>query len=108
LAQLYGTLGGEVVMAGKPFSPVYRVGLETAARELGRNLDPTRILCIGDGIGTDVKGANGAGLDCLFIAAGVHGADAITAGGGLDAQKANALLEAEGAHARYAMPRLVW
>jgi ribonucleotide monophosphatase NagD (HAD superfamily) len=30
---------------------------------------------VGDGLLTDIKGANGAGLDVLFIADGVHGED---------------------------------
>ena len=28
---------------------------------------------MGDGLVTDIKGANGAGLEALFIADGVHG-----------------------------------
>jgi HAD superfamily hydrolase (TIGR01459 family) len=108
LAQLYGELGGEVVMAGKPHAPIYRVGLETVERELGRPADRSRLLCIGDGIGTDVKGANAAGLACLFIAAGIHGAEAVTAAGGLDGEKVDALLAGQGARADYAMPRLAW
>ena len=108
LAQLYGELGGEVVMAGKPHAPIYRVGLAAVARELGRTPDRSRLLCIGDGIGTDVKGANGAGLACLFIAAGIHGADAVTAAGELDGGKVERLLADQGAKADYAMPRLVW
>ena len=32
-----------------------------------------RVLAIGDGLHTDIKGANNAGLDALFIADGVHG-----------------------------------
>jgi ribonucleotide monophosphatase NagD (HAD superfamily) len=30
---------------------------------------------VGDGLLTDIKGANGAGLEALFIADGVHGED---------------------------------
>jgi ribonucleotide monophosphatase NagD (HAD superfamily) len=30
---------------------------------------------VGDGLLTDIKGANGAGLEVLFIADGVHGED---------------------------------
>ena len=34
-----------------------------------------RPLAIGDGLNTDIKGANGMGLDALFIADGIHGED---------------------------------
>lgn len=108
LAQLYGELGGEVVMAGKPFAPVYRAGLAAVERTLGRAPDRSRLLCIGDGVGTDVKGANAQGLACLFIAHGVHGREAVDAEGRLDGEKVAALLAGEGARADYALPRLVW
>ena len=36
---------------------------------------PKRPLAVGDGLLTDIKGANGAGLEALFIADGVHGED---------------------------------
>ena len=40
----------------------------------------SRLLAIGDGMHTDIKGANVAGIDALFIADGVHGEeiDAVT------------------------------
>src|SRR5690606_38233194 len=59
LAELYQSMGGEVVMAGKPFAPVYRQALAAVDRAAGRAIDPARVLAIGDGLGTDVKGANG-------------------------------------------------
>ena len=40
---------------------------------LGR--EPKRPLAVGDGLLTDIKGANAAGLEALFIADGVHGED---------------------------------
>ena len=56
----------------------------------------------------DVLGANGQGLDCLFVASGIHGDLARGADGRVDVARAEALLAAEGAHARYAMLDLVW
>jgi hypothetical protein len=44
-------------------------------RAQGSGRDIARPLAIGDGIETDIKGANGAGLDALFIADGIHGED---------------------------------
>jgi HAD superfamily hydrolase (TIGR01459 family) len=66
LAQAYEKLGGEVIYYGKPHLPVYRAALAAAG-------NPKRPLAVGDGLLTDIKGANAAGLDVLFIADGVHG-----------------------------------
>jgi ribonucleotide monophosphatase NagD (HAD superfamily) len=62
-----------------------------------------RTLVIGDGIGTDILGAQRAGLDALFIGGGVHGAELQAHPGAL----AN-LLEKGGVTARAAMPALMW
>jgi HAD superfamily hydrolase (TIGR01459 family) len=108
LAELYETLGGPVVMAGKPFSPIYELALAEAAALLGRPVDRARVLCIGDGVATDVEGAGAQGLDCLFIVSGIHGHDAFDGDGGLDPDLAQALLASEGAFAALAMGRLAW
>ena len=68
LAANYEKLGGQVIYYGKPHRPVYEMALAAAG-------NPKRPLAVGDGLLTDVKGANGAGLDVLFIADGVHGED---------------------------------
>ena len=108
LADVYAELGGgEVVMAGKPFAPIYALALAEAERLAGRPLDPARVLCIGDGLPTDVAGANARGLDLLFVAGGIHAAEVLGADGRLDPALTAALLGAAGAHARYALPRLV-
>jgi len=108
VADLYEALGGRVLMAGKPYRPIYDLALKEAERLLGRPVDRARVLCIGDGVVTDVLGANAQGLDCLFIAQGIHGAKARGEDGRLDAESAAALLRAEGAHARYAALELAW
>ena len=107
LAQLYETLGGKVVMAGKPHAPIYDLCVAEAERLSGGPVARSRMLCIGDGVATDVKGANAQGLDVLFIAAGIHGAETITPEG-LDAAAVEALLRQEGAQARFAMADLAW
>ena len=66
LAQAYERLGGEVIYYGKPHLPVYRAALAAAG-------NPKRPLAVGDGLLTDIRGANAAGLPVLFIADGVHG-----------------------------------
>ena len=108
LADLYKDLGGTVLMAGKPYAPIYELSLAEAARLLGRDIDPARVLCIGDGVHTDVLGAEERGLDCLFVAKGIHGDAAMGPDGRLSAPAVDALLAAEGVKARYAMADLVW
>lgn len=106
LADLYESLGGKVLMAGKPYPPIYDLSLE-AAEALGEPVDRSRVLCIGDGAPTDVQGANDQGLDCFFIACGIHAGDLMT-GGNLDPQRTEALLAETGLHAAYAAPTLDW
>lgn len=108
LADLYESLGGRVTMAGKPFGPIYELALTEAETLLGRPADRSRVLCIGDGVVTDVLGANRQALDCLFIAQGIHGDAARGADGRLDPAKAAELLKAETTYARYAALDLAW
>ena len=72
IADLYGSLGGEVVYAGKPYAPIYEMALAKAQTLRGRRAQRTRVLAIGDSIRTDVKGASAFGADCLFVTAGIH------------------------------------
>ena len=108
LADLYESLGGRVTMAGKPYGPIYELAIDEGERLLGRPVDRSRVLCIGDGVVTDVLGANRQALDCLFIAQGIHGDAAKGADGRLDPARAGALLRAETTWARYAMLDLAW
>lgn len=107
LAQLYAQMGGEVIMAGKPHAPIYGLCLGEAEALLGRAIDRSRVLCIGDGLPTDVKGANGQGLDILFVASGIHGAETVGPDG-LDAAAVERLLAADGLSATYAIADLAW
>ncbi len=108
LADLYAEMGGRVLMAGKPYAPIYDLCLAEASRLLGRPVDPRRVLCIGDGVHTDVQGAQQQGLDCLFIARGIHGEAAMGPDGRLSPAAVDALLAAEGVKAGYAMADLQW
>jgi HAD superfamily hydrolase (TIGR01459 family) len=106
LADLYAALGGPVIMAGKPHGPIYDLCLAAARALVGRS--DIRVLCIGDGIATDVKGAQAQGLDCLFIGGGIHGGETVCADGTLDVSRVVALLDHADASAAYAMPALDW
>ena len=105
IARDYEALGGRVVMAGKPAAPIY----EMAYRELeglsGGRIPKPRILAIGDGIPTDIAGANAQILDCVFVASGMHG-EKLWTNGEVDLAKTKAALAAEQAHAAYVMQAL--
>jgi len=107
LAQLYESLGGEVLTAGKPFPAIYHLATALAETALGRPLDMGRVLCVGDGLPTDIRGANAQGLDVLFVAAGIHALEAVGAQG-LNMPAIGDLLRQEGLTARWAMADLVW
>lgn len=108
LADLYATLGGEVIMAGKPYAPIYDMCYAELERMTGHAHDKTRILAIGDGLPTDVLGANGQGLDLLFIAAGIHALEATDHTGKLDPLLLKKLLDIQMADARYVAEGLRW
>ncbi|MEM9971922.1 MAG: HAD hydrolase-like protein, partial [Pseudomonadota bacterium] len=77
LAQLYSEMGGESLYFGKPHPPVYDLARRRLVA-LGIDVPDSRILCIGDGILTDIKGALGEGLDSLFISGGLAAAETRT------------------------------
>jgi HAD superfamily hydrolase (TIGR01459 family) len=72
IAELYRELGGEVIFYGKPHRPIYERAMELAAGRLGHAVLPSRVLAIGDSVRTDLAGAHGFGIDCLFVTRGIH------------------------------------
>lgn len=102
LAQIYEGLGGAVTYGGKPHAPVYVLSLaaiEQARGPTGRG----RILAVGDGLKTDILGANNQGFDALMIAGdgGVHE-------GARDAEALLAQMAKAGVHAVAAAEALRW
>lgn len=68
LAQIYEELGGTVVYGGKPHEPIYRLAFEAIEQARGQSVDKARVLAVGDGLNTDILGANRASVDVLLIA----------------------------------------
>jgi HAD superfamily hydrolase (TIGR01459 family) len=97
LADAYEKIGGPVIYYGKPKPEIYDLVRAFAP-------DAKRMLAIGDGMHTDIKGANAAGVDALFIADGIHGEDVGDMAPGHLAE----LFAKAGVHARAAMRALVW
>jgi HAD superfamily hydrolase (TIGR01459 family) len=76
IATLYEEIGGEVTWLGKPWPVAYDAALASLSEVAGREVPKGRVLAIGDAIRTDLAGAKVAGLDALFIAGGIHAAEA--------------------------------
>jgi len=70
VAKLYSEMGGESLYFGKPYPPIYDLARRRLAA-CGRDVADGRILAIGDGIGTDIKGARGEDIDSLFVTGGL-------------------------------------
>ena len=107
LADLYEARGGMILMAGKPYKPIYTEALRLAEAAAGHALDRSRILAIGNSVRTDAIGAAGAGLDLLFVTGSIHAAE-LDAFGTPDPKAIDALVGPSGANLAGFMPRLAW
>jgi len=107
IADLYAHMGGNVFWAGKPHPNAYGTALDVAQRLREGAVAKDRILGIGDALRTDLKAAQGAGVDGLFIASGIHRHDAMT-GQEIDAAKLRDLFAGSGVSAIGAMAYLAW
>ena len=72
IADLYATMGGEVLYAGKPYRPIYDMALAKAEAAVGRKVPARRVLAVGNSVRTDLKGARAIGVDFLFVTSGIH------------------------------------
>ncbi|CAI5468186.1 unnamed protein product [Closterium sp. Yama58-4] len=128
LAREYEAMGGLVKCMGKPDPISFR-----AAQQLtGIRLD--RTIMVGDSLHHDILGAASLGIDCVFVAGGIH-ADQLgvppplaaaapgeeegeegnvhsrvemEGGGGVDVGKLSELLEETGAEPSYVLPYFQW
>lgn len=77
VAKVYTEMGGESLYFGKPHPPIYDLA-RRRLYALGEEIADPDILAIGDGVLTDVKGAMGEDIDCLFISGGLAAAETKT------------------------------
>ena len=63
IAKIFEDEGGKVEYFGKPYPLVYK---------LSAKIKNKKILCIGDNLNTDIKGANLQNFSSLFISSGIH------------------------------------
>jgi HAD superfamily hydrolase (TIGR01459 family) len=75
IAELYRELGGDVIFYGKPHRPIYERAMALAAERQSHAIQLNRVLAIGDSVRTDLAGAHGFGIDCLFVTRGIHAED---------------------------------
>jgi len=106
LAKAYADLGGRTLIAGKPHPPIYEAALAEMA-DAGRNVEKQSILAIGDGLLTDVRGAQDFGVDLLYVANGIHASHYTSATGDVDPDRMQAYLDEHGAKPKFWIPDLV-
>ncbi len=105
IAQAYEKLGGEVIYSGKPYAPTYELALKTVGNGLQTEIVKERVLAIGDGVQTDIRGAATAGIRSVFIASGIH----VDRTKQLDSATVTELFSTfESGRPVAAMPALVW
>jgi len=108
IATEYERLGGAVTYFGKPHAPAF----EGALQLLGPTIPSSRVCHVGDSLLHDIAGANAAGIDSLFVAAGIHAAElGMEVGSGNDAlcgERLQRLFDACDAQPTYTAASFVW
>jgi HAD superfamily hydrolase (TIGR01459 family) len=102
LAERYRELGGDVRSLGKPDPAIYQPVLQRL------DLDPSRVLAVGDSLHTDIAGASGVDLAACWVLSGIHGAALSDGAGGFDLAKADATARAAGLSPIATLPRFQW
>lgn len=107
IADLYERMDGEVFWAGKPHANAYDAAHAAAENARGKAVDRKRIIAVGDSLRTDLKGAEAASIDAIFVASGIH-RDEMMGNGVLDADKLAILFAPPAPPAIAVMERLTW
>lgn len=89
VAKVFEELGGKVEYFGKPYPLVYNQAA---------TINNKKVLCIGDNLNTDIKGANIQNFKSLFILNGIHNNE----------NNLNKLLSDYKVHADYIQSSLKW
>ena len=66
---MYEKMGGKVIYFGKPYNNIYQEVYSFLNK--GEKPKEGSILCIGDGLNTDIRGANNENLDSLLVVGGL-------------------------------------
>jgi ribonucleotide monophosphatase NagD (HAD superfamily) len=87
--------------------------LATIEEHAGREISKSKILAIGDGLRTDIRGALNAEIPCMFVAGGIHGNELVETDGGVNREALKDVIEEElgsDQHPQFVLTsyRLVW
>ena len=104
VAAAFEALGGAVAYAGKPHLPIYDRAFATLAGLRGASVPRDRVLAIGDGVSTDIKGAHAAGVRSVYVSSAVN----LGQGRGLDAGTLSELFDSRTERPVAAMTGLAW
>ncbi len=107
IAAAYSEAGGESLYFGKPHPPIYALARVRLMADIG--LDPAHdeILCVGDGVQTDILGAMGEDLDAAFVTGGLAAEiTETTPEAGPDPERLRAFLRAANLAPKWAMAYL--
>jgi HAD superfamily hydrolase (TIGR01459 family) len=72
IADRYEAIGGRVEWFGKPFPVVYERCLKVGGELVGRPVERSEVIAVGDSLKTDFVGAAHAGFDFVFITHGIE------------------------------------
>jgi len=92
VAKSFEEIKGKVIYFGKPHPPVYNQSI---------NVINKKVLCIGDNLNTDIKGANVQKFDSLLITNGIHRQEILEI-------ELNQVLKKYGVHVDYIQKNLKW
>lgn len=107
VADLFEQMGGTVLQAGKPHSPIYSGAKAMIDTIRGADIPPHKMLAIGDSVRTDATGAAGFGADFMFITGSIH-AEELDAFGLSPETQILELVAPSGAKLVGYAPRLTW
>lgn len=107
LADAYEDAGGRVMMAGKPFNPIYEQAKALLDKAAGRRIAREKVLAIGDSVRTDAVGAAQYGIPLLFITGSIH-ADELDAFNDPPPKRVHDFVSVSRAEMIGYMPRLAW
>lgn len=103
IAGAYSEMGGRSHYFGKPHAPIYDL-----ARDRLGDVPDDQILAVGDGLLTDIKGANEQGIDALFVTGGIAFERCGPTVDNPQSDLVTKVLQETGGKAIGAMARLVW
>lgn len=113
IAAAYTEAGGRSIYFGKPHPPIYALAFDEARRLFAARrgadapaLETARVLAVGDGVATDVLGAEQMGIDCVFVTGGLAAAEVGDTADAPDPTRLAQYLVSHGRDPAYAIPRL--